>query len=97
MAVKLPPPPSLRTHIAQGIASGRLRPVAKMRSKALIQPGSASSSDWIKGALKHHGVLKSMATRAGMSTKDYALAHKNDSGSLGDRARLALTLMGLKK
>lgn len=47
---------------------------------------------WIKGAIKHPGVFKEAAERAGKSTHEFAEEHKHDSGKLGSRARLALTL-----
>jgi hypothetical protein len=55
------------------------------------------ADNWIKGAVKKPGVFSAAAKRAGMSTSAYAQAHKNDSGTLGNRARLALTLMGMSK
>jgi len=53
--------------------------------------------NFIKGAIKHPGVFKAAAKRANMSTRQYAEKHKDDGGTLGRRARLALTLMGLSK
>ena len=50
---------------------------------------------WIAGAIKHHGVFRAAAKRAGMSTEAYAHKHEHASGVLGHRARLALTLMHL--
>jgi hypothetical protein len=55
------------------------------------------AKDWIKGAIKHPGAFKSKAKAAGMSTKDYANKEKGASGTTGKQARLALTLMGMKK
>jgi hypothetical protein len=52
---------------------------------------------WISGAIKHKGVFRSAAQKAGKSTREYAQEHKHDSGKLGSRARLALTLMGMHK
>jgi hypothetical protein len=49
------------------------------------------TGNWMKGAVKHPGALRTAAHRAGMSTSEYAQAHKNDSGVTGRRARLALT------
>lgn len=55
------------------------------------------AKDWIKGAIKHPGAFKAKAKAAGMSTKDYANKEKGASGTTGKQARLALTLMGMKK
>ena len=54
-----------------------------------------AKSKWIKGAIKHPGAFSAAAERAGESTRQYAEEHKGDSGTLGKRARLALTLMGM--
>lgn len=50
---------------------------------------------WIKGAIKHPGAFKAAAERAGKSTSEFAKEHEHDSGTLGKRARLAETLMGM--
>ena len=50
---------------------------------------------WIAGAIKHPGTFKAAAERAGESTREFAEEHKHDSGKLGQRARLAETLMGM--
>jgi hypothetical protein len=55
------------------------------------------AQNFIKGAIKHPGAFSAQAKRAGMSTRAYAQAHQNDSGTTGRRARLALTLMRLGK
>ena len=55
----------------------------------------ASKRHWIKGAIKHPGAFKAAAKRAGMSTRAYAEKEKGAGGTLGKRARLALTLMGM--
>jgi hypothetical protein len=52
---------------------------------------------WIKGAIKHPGVFKAAAERAGKTTAEFAHEHEGDSGTLGARARLAETLMGMRK
>jgi hypothetical protein len=52
---------------------------------------------WIKGAIKHPGVEKKAAARAGMSTQEYMQKHRGDSGTSGERARLGLTLSGMSK
>jgi hypothetical protein len=55
------------------------------------------AKNFISGAIKHPGVFSAAAKSAGMSTREYALAHQNDSGTTGNRARFALTLMKLSK
>ena len=52
---------------------------------------------WIASAIKHPGAEKRAAAAAGMSTHAYAEKHKNDSGTSGKRARLALTLSKMSK
>lgn len=52
---------------------------------------------WISGAIKHPGSFKAAAERAGKSTAEFAREHEHDSGKLGDRARLAETLMGMSR
>jgi hypothetical protein len=52
---------------------------------------------WIKTAINpaHKGQFRAKAERAGESTHAFAEEHKDDSGSTGKQARLALTLMGM--
>jgi hypothetical protein len=52
---------------------------------------------FIKAAIQHPGVEREAAQRAGKSTAEYAEEHKHDSGTSGNRARLALTLMHLNR
>lgn len=52
---------------------------------------------WIAGAIKHPGVEKAAAKKAGMSTHEYMEKHKGDPGTAGRRARLGLTLSGMRK
>lgn len=47
---------------------------------------------WIAGAIKHPGALTKQAKAAGKSPMTFAAEHKGDSGTMGKRARLALTL-----
>ncbi len=42
-------------------------------------------------AVKHKGALRKAASRAGMSTSEFANKHKDSPGVVGRRARLALT------
>jgi len=57
-----------------------------------------AKKNWIKGATEGaHGQFRAKAEKAGMSTRAYAEAHKDDKGKTGQQARLALTLMGMKK
>ena len=51
--------------------------------------------NFIQGAIKHPGAFKAAAERAGKTTSEFAHEHDGDSGTLGNRARLALTLMGM--
>lgn len=55
----------------------------------------AEKKHWIQGAIKHPGSLRKAAAKAGKSTRSFAESHKHDSGKTGNRARLALTLMGM--
>ena len=55
------------------------------------------AKNWIKGAIKKPGAFKAKAQAAGMSTKAYAEKEKGAPGKLGKEARLAKTLMGMKK
>ena len=52
---------------------------------------------WIASAIKHPGALRRKAAAAGESTREYAQEHKGDSGTTGEQARLALTLMKMHK
>jgi len=45
----------------------------------------------------HKGVFKAKAEEAGETTPEYAEQESNAPGTLGKQARLAKTLMGLKK
>lgn len=52
---------------------------------------------WISKAIKHPGALTAQAKRAGESPMEFAREHKNDSGTTGRRARMALTLSKMRK
>ena len=52
---------------------------------------------WIAGAIKHPGAMTAAAKREGVSNSKYEQEHKNDKGTAGKRARLALTLKKMKK
>ena len=55
-------------------------------------------ANFIKQATsKHKGLFKKKAQAAGMSTAAYAAKEASAPGKLGKEARLAQTLMGLKK
>lgn len=56
-----------------------------------------SSKNWIAGAIKHPGAEKSAAKKAGMSTAAYAKKNAGKKGVAGKRARLAETLISMKK
>jgi len=45
----------------------------------------------MSSAVKHPGALRKAASRAGMSTSEFAQQHKDSPGVVGKRARLALT------
>jgi hypothetical protein len=45
----------------------------------------------------HKGLFRRKAEAAGKTTRAYAEEHKHDSGTLGNEARLAETLMGMHK
>jgi hypothetical protein len=45
----------------------------------------------------HSGVFREAATRHGMSTHAYAEKEKHASGTVGQRARLALAYMSAKR
>lgn len=47
---------------------------------------------WIAKAIKHPGVEKAAAKRAGESTHTYMEEHKDSPGTAGKRARLGLSL-----
>lgn len=67
-------------------------------TKEKVKPmADGKKKNWIAGAIKHKGSLRSAAKKAGQSTKQFANAHKGDSGKTGARARLAETLMGFNK
>jgi len=54
--------------------------------------------NWIAAATsKHKGAFSKSARKAGKSTAEYASEKASASGTLGRRARLAKTLMGLNK
>jgi hypothetical protein len=52
-------------------------------------------SKWIQGAIKHPGSFTAAAKRAGKSVGEYAQEEKHAGGTLGHRARLAITLRKL--
>lgn len=53
---------------------------------------------WIKAATsKNKGSFSKAAKRAGKSTAEFAEEKQGAKGTLGKRARLAMTLMGLNK
>lgn len=54
--------------------------------------------NWIAGATANaHGQFRAKAEKAGMSTAAYARKEEDASGKTGKQARLAETLMGLRK
>lgn len=55
------------------------------------------AKNWIKGAIRHPGAMTAAAKREGVSNSQYEQEHKNDSGTAGKRARLAITLSKMRK
>jgi hypothetical protein len=49
-----------------------------------------SKKNWMAGAVKHPGIEKRAAAKAGESTHEYLEDHKSAPGKAGDRARLGL-------
>jgi hypothetical protein len=56
-----------------------------------------AAKDWIKGAAKKPGSFSAAAKHAGKTTAEYAKEKDDAPGKLGRRARLAETLMKLRK
>lgn len=56
-----------------------------------------ASTNWIKGAVKKPGVFSAAAKRAGKTTHEYAEENKGAKGTLGKRARLALTFEKMRR
>lgn len=56
-----------------------------------------AAKKWIAGAIKHPGAMTAAAKREGVSNSAYEQEHKNDKGKAGQRARLAITLKGMRK
>jgi len=54
-------------------------------------------ADFIKSAIKHPGAFTAQAKKAGKSVAAYAQEKKDAGGTLGKRARLAITLRRLGK
>lgn len=59
----------------------------------------AERKRWIQKAVpdSHKGKFREKAERAGKTTREFAKEHAGDSGTIGKEARLAETLMGMKK
>lgn len=59
---------------------------------------SRAKKNWIAKAVGNNkGVFSAKAKAAGMSTKAFANKKAGASGKIGKEARLAKTLMGMKK
>jgi hypothetical protein len=56
-----------------------------------------SSKHWIERAIKKPGTFKALAQRAGESTAEFASEREDAEGKTGKRARLAETLMKMRK
>lgn len=52
---------------------------------------------WIQKAIKKPGSFRKQAEATGESTREFAEEKKDAPGKTGQRARLALTLMGMHK
>jgi hypothetical protein len=52
---------------------------------------------WVQKAIKKPGSFRKQAEAAGKSTAEYAEEKKGAKGKTGARARLALTLMKMRK
>lgn len=52
-------------------------------------------ANWIKGAVSHPGAATAAAKAEGLSVHAWAVKHKGDKGTTGNRARLALTFEGM--
>jgi hypothetical protein len=77
-------------------SKGMKLPESSALQKEKVHPLAKKKKNWIAGAIKHPGSLRSAASKSGESTKQFASEHKSDSGKTGKRSRLALTLMGFK-
>jgi hypothetical protein len=66
-------------------------------AKARRAKSTGGGKKWIAGAIKHPGALTRAARAAGMSTMAFARRHRHSPGTLGKRARLALTLRKFHK
>lgn len=53
------------------------------------------AGNFIQGAIKHPGAATVAAKAEGLSVHDWAVKHQHDPGTVGSRARLALTLEGM--
>jgi hypothetical protein len=53
--------------------------------------------EWIAGAVKRPGAFKAKAKAAGKTTRQFAAEKADAPGRTGRQARLAQTLMGMKK
>lgn len=65
--------------------------LAKLHRGEAVIPAK-KNKNFIQKAIKHPGALRNAASRAGMSTQAFAQKHKHDSGKVGQRSRLAITL-----
>ena len=52
---------------------------------------------WIQGAIKHPGSFTKQAKAAGKPVQQFAREKQHASGTVGKRARLALTLSKMRK
>lgn len=64
---------------------------------AAARTGTMAKKKWIQKAVpaSRKGLFRKKAEAAGKTTREYAREHEHDSGTLGNEARLAETLMGM--
>jgi hypothetical protein len=61
-------------------------------ARRLAEARTRKPKKWIGRAIKHPGALTAQARSAGKSPMEFAAEHQHDSGTTGNRARLAMTL-----
>ena len=91
--MKMPAMPGAQpVHMASRIAgaTGLHSYLGHFANQAYLRAGHNSSGHWEQKAVKHPGVEKRAATRAGESVHAYMEAHRNSPGTAGKRARLGL-------
>lgn len=93
-AMKMPAMPGAApVHMASRIsgATGLHSYLGHFAAQQYLRAGHNTSGHWEQSAVKHPGVEKRAAARAGESTHAYMESKKNAPGTAGKRARLGLT------